>query len=144
MVGKVKAAVYPDAVLRHLDIFLRVDRPGALGGNPLSLLSLVPPSAVWGRGCKQTFALCLRCKLDMLVMNYGEQKNTNANVGSSTSLQEPRDSACGRHKPAPQGPGRGAAVSRTFHWLGGLASPDAITIACGRWFLRVGVRAPLV
>lgn len=37
MVGKVKAAVDPNAVLRHVDVFLRTNRPGAFHWHHLAL-----------------------------------------------------------------------------------------------------------
>lgn len=37
MVSEIEAAIDPDTVLRHLDVFLRIDRPLALGGDELSL-----------------------------------------------------------------------------------------------------------
>lgn len=37
VVGKVEAAVNPDALLRDLDVLLGVDRPLALGGDPFTL-----------------------------------------------------------------------------------------------------------
>lgn len=37
MVGKVKAAVNPNAVLRHVDVFLGANRPGTLHWHHLAL-----------------------------------------------------------------------------------------------------------
>jgi hypothetical protein len=37
VVGKVEATVHPDALLRNLDIVLRVDWPIALGRHPFTL-----------------------------------------------------------------------------------------------------------
>jgi hypothetical protein len=38
VVGKVETAIYPDALLRDIDVLLRICGPLALGGDPLSLL----------------------------------------------------------------------------------------------------------
>ena len=62
VVGKVEAAVDPDAVLRHLDVLLRVDRPLALGRDELSLDG---QRYAWKRSEQHTFALWRRCRLDM-------------------------------------------------------------------------------
>ncbi len=72
MVGKVEAAVHPDAVLRDGYVFLGVNRPCTLGGD---LQMLVVEGVVGERASRLTFVLWRRCRLAM-VGSVGEQKQS--------------------------------------------------------------------
>jgi len=61
MVSKVETAIDPYALLRNLDVFLRVHRPLSLCGNPLSLCFVSCLRSLGGGGWCRTRALCLRC-----------------------------------------------------------------------------------
>jgi hypothetical protein len=51
VVGKVEAAIHPDALLRDFGVVLRAHWPGALGGHPLSLAGWLGRCAQQHGGC---------------------------------------------------------------------------------------------
>jgi hypothetical protein len=78
VVGKVEAAIDPDALLRDVEVVLRRHGPVALGGHPLSLDSSGGSHSEDSR--RRTRALCLRC---MVAMTWGVARGVSSEWGRS-------------------------------------------------------------
>ena len=119
MVGKVKAAINPNAVLRHLDVFLRANRPGALHWHDLALCYLVSV-LLQGHNTSRvpTFALWRRCRVDIsraVAVNSGVlvlQPASNAEIETQRGRLQQSSTSVAQHQDR-----TGTSLSPAHAWL---------------------------